>query len=160
MKQNLLFITLLFLLSAIFGFGQIDHSSTTVEETKAYSQAIAEYIKAVNKKDKLFFDTLFIGKHEDFPDINLPASLENTKIISLTSEEANKKLTYRNLVYLNVIGNISKDHSNFIIVTFNVSKQKSYIPKHNCLMDLRINLKTNEPELVRLKFDLAYSTEK
>ncbi len=55
------------------------------ELTKIYTQAIAEFIKAVYKKDKSHFDTLYFRKHiygqsDDIPDIELPKTIENTQI--------------------------------------------------------------------------------
>ena len=60
-------------------------TSRKAELTKIYSKAIAEYIRAVYKNDKTVFDTLFFGKHvygqaEDFRDIELPGTIENTRI--------------------------------------------------------------------------------
>lgn len=52
-------------------------TTSTVELTKIYTQAIADYIKEVYKKDKTVFDTLFLGKRnygqpDDFPNIEFP----------------------------------------------------------------------------------------
>jgi hypothetical protein len=141
----------------VFVFGQADFSISKEEDTKLYATAIAEYVKAVYKKDQMAFDTLFIGKHEELPEIKLPSSIQNTNILLLTSAEADKKLEYRQLVYLNVIENISKEHSHFIIVTFHVSKTKRYSPQFNCLINLKHVPKSKEPELVNLKFAYVYS---
>ena len=63
---------------------------------KVYTQAIGDFIKAANAKNKTSFDTLFFGKHvygqlDDFPDIQLPLTVEHTQI-RLISPEAGTKL--------------------------------------------------------------------
>ena len=77
-------------------FGQSIYKKGDDKPIKAYTQAIAEYIKAEYKNEKVVFDTLFIGKHEEFPEIELPAVIEKTKIMIVTPEEAEKKLKYLN----------------------------------------------------------------
>lgn len=119
------------------------------EQTKLYSQAIAEYIKAVYKRDKSSFDTLFFGKHVDFPDIELPATIQNTKIILLTSEEADKKREYRkSLVFINMFGWITKDKSEFILVTF----YPGYLHQFDCMINFKYNSAKKEFELEKLQF--------
>jgi hypothetical protein len=128
--------------------------------TKLYSQAISEYIIAVNKEDQSTFDTLFIGKHHDFPEIKLPGSIQNTKISLLAQGEADKKLHYRkSLVYLNMISTITKEKTVFRIVTFIAEKSTgriNYWPKHNCAMEFRYNQKKKELELRKVKFEYPY----
>ncbi|MCD6010805.1 MAG: hypothetical protein K0Q79_667 [Flavipsychrobacter sp.] len=107
---------------------QPQNSSVQEGEAQAYTKAIAEYIKEVYTKGKQLPDTLFIGRNIDFPDITLPATIEQARIVLLTSEEAQQKLAYRKtLVYLNVMGWIEKDKAEFLIVRFNEFK-----PQHNC----------------------------
>ena len=94
------------------------------ELTKIYSQAIADYISLVNKEYKLRFDTLFFGKHvigqpDDFPDIELPASIKNTKIILISPDEGEKIQKERiSSFYINLIGWANGQNADFIFVTF------------------------------------------
>lgn len=94
------------------------------ELTKIYSQAIADYIPLVNKEYNLTFDTLFFGKHvhgqaDDFPDIELPSSIENTKIKLISPEQGEKNLKERKLsFYINLIAWIDSEDADFIFVTF------------------------------------------
>lgn len=92
--------------------------------TKIYSQAIGDYIRHVNKEYNLTFDTLFFGKHvhgqpEDFPDIELPLSIENTHI-KLVSPEQGEETQKENKAsfYINLIGWVNSDAADFIFVTF------------------------------------------
>ena len=141
-------LILIFILP-LFIFGQSTFSPTKAELTKGYSQAIAEYIKAVCKRDKSGFDTLFFGKHDDFPDIELPATIQNTKIMLLTTEEADKKREYhKSLVFINMFGWITKDKSEFILVTF----YPGYLHQFDCLINFNYNVKTKEFELENLQF--------
>jgi hypothetical protein len=97
---------------------------SNVELTKIYSRAIADYIKGVYKKNKTVYDTLYIGKRnfgqpDDFPNIELPETIENTKI-RLIDPEVGKKLqeVRKSWVYINMIGWVDKKRAEFIFVTF------------------------------------------
>ena len=129
--------------------GQSTYTPTKAEMTRYYSQAAGEYIKAVKKRDKPGFDTLFIGKHKDFPDIDLPAIIENTRIMLLTGEEADKKSEYlKSWVFVNMIGWIKKDRSEFFLVTF----YPGYVHHYDCIINFKYNFKRKEFELENLQF--------
>lgn len=89
-----------------------------------YSQAIADYIRLVNKEYKLSFDTLFFGKHvygqpDDFPDIELPAVIEQTNIKLISPEQgAKKQQENKSSFYINLIAWTYADRSEFAFVTF------------------------------------------
>jgi hypothetical protein len=141
-------LILIFILP-LFVSGQSTYSPTKAELTKAYSQAIAEYIKAVYKRDKSSFDTLFFGKHGDFPDIELPATIQNTKIMLVTTEEADKMRKHRkSLVFINMIGWVKKDKSEFILVTF----YPGYVHQYDCMINFKYNSHRKEFGLENLEF--------
>jgi len=124
------------------------------EITESYTQAIAEYLKAMYKKDNAVPDTLFIGKNPDFPDIKLPATILKTNIMLLTGEEAEEKLHRRKpMVYLNIMGWVQSDKSEFIIVTFFEGGK----PQHNCHIYFTHNSANNEFKLDSLKFEYQYT---
>lgn len=107
--------------------GTQQKAPTKDEITEAYVKAIGDYIKVVYKDGKPLPDTLFIGKHPDFPDIALPPTIEGANIALVTVEEGQQKLNYRKtLVYLNVMGWIEKEEAELLIVTFN-----EFRPQHN-----------------------------
>lgn len=89
-----------------------------------YVQSIAAYIKAVNKEYHITFDTLFFGKHvyrqpDDFPDIDLPKSIENTPIVLISPEAGLQKQKERkSLFYINLIGAVDAETAEFIFITF------------------------------------------
>jgi hypothetical protein len=103
-----LFISLIIL--PLIVFCQSTDFPTKGDLTKIYSQAISEFIKAVKKEQKTGFDTLFFGKHvygqpDDFPDIELPETIEGTHIRLLSPEGGLKKQKERkSLVYINMVG--------------------------------------------------------
>lgn len=106
------------------GIGQSAEFSHNANLTKSYTLAIADFIKAVNEKHKTSFDTLFLGKHvygqpDDFPDIELPETIENT-VIRLISPEAGltKQKARKSLVYVNIIGWVDQEKAEFIFITF------------------------------------------
>lgn len=92
--------------------------------TKIYSQAISDYIKEVSKQDLIVLDTLYFGKRnngqpDDFPNIVLPATINNIKI-RLIEPKVGKKLQEekKSSVYINLIGWVDEDSAEFIFVTF------------------------------------------
>lgn len=119
------------------------------ELTKIYTQAIAEFIKAVCIMDKATFDTLYFGKHiygqpDDFPDIELPETIEKTQIRLVSPEVGQKKQTERkSLVYVNMMGWVDKEKAEFILVVFTNGGEHQY--------DYFINFKYNTSFY---KFDL------
>lgn len=94
------------------------------ELTKIYTKAIAEFIRAANKKNGTTFDTLFIanrknGQPDDFPDIELPGKIENTQIVLVAPEIAEKLQQERKIrVYINLMGWTDKEKAEFIFVVF------------------------------------------
>ncbi|MFZ4572411.1 MAG: hypothetical protein ACOYM0_14880 [Bacteroidales bacterium] len=107
MKKILIFIILFIPLP---GIGQSSNFPSKADLTMNYCHAIADFIKAANKKHKTIFDTLFFGKHvygqpDDFPDIELPKTIENTQIRLIEPENGLKKQKVcKSLVYVNMVG--------------------------------------------------------
>lgn len=154
---QLLLLLFPFLLSA-----QKGQSVTKDETIRGFSRAITEYLQALPKQDRLLLDTLFVGKHEEFPDITLASRIHQTPIVLLSSEQADKKLSYRtSLLYVNIIGDVTKELSHFLFVTFLVlkpDKNEQYLPQHNCSIDLESNQVKKEMPLTKLQFDYPYPT--
>ena len=129
-------------------------------ETKGYILAIEEYIKS---KHNLNFDTLFIGKQEDFSDIKLPKIIYHKPVVLLTNEEAEKKFKYRSsFVFINMIGDFVKDYCFFKIIAFKTEKtpEKNYWwPLHNFDAEFTYSLKTKEFKLDKTNIDYHYSNK-
>lgn len=125
-----------------------------------YSTALAEYIKVMREKRQAIFDTLFLGKHEEFPDIKLPAEIEHTGIVVITNEEADKKFAHRkSMAFVNMVDFGNQGKNEFLFITFYVDKEKekvNYWPQHNCTINLVYNKKKKEFELEEVKFDFPY----
>lgn len=78
-------------------------------------------------------DTIFVGRHPDFPAISLPASIAGTPAIVISPDGADLRLAgHARPVYLNIMGWVGMEQSEFLIVTFHNSK-----PQHNCSIFLR-----------------------
>ena len=123
-----------------------------VELAKIYSQAIEEYMRAVSAKEKAAFDTLFFGKQIDFPDVDLPETIDRTRIRLLTQEEVgNKKSIYsQSSPYVNLIGFAESDSAEFIFVTFYPEFQHQY----DCYIDFRYNSEKKEFGLEKLRIEV------
>lgn len=133
------------------------------ELTYAYERGIAAYITAMKEKKGGNFDTLFLGKDAGFPAIKLPSRIENTGILVLTNEEADKKLQYhKTFVFVNMIGTITSDEQDFLMVTFNVDNENDlphYRPQHNCHISFTSNDKGKTFDRDTLWFEYCYATK-
>jgi hypothetical protein len=107
-----------------------------LKEEKAYAQAIKEYLDATHKRDGSVFDTLLIGKRPDFPEISLPARVGNTVIMLLTTKEVDKKRKQnKKLVFVNLIGTVTNELADFMVVTF----YPGYTHQYDCIIGLKYN---------------------
>ena len=125
------------------------------ELTKIYTQAISEFIKAAHTKDKTTFDTLYFGKHiygqpDDFPDIELPETIEETHIRLVAPEVGQKKqLARKSLAYVNMMGWTDKDNAEFIFVVFTNSTEHQY----DYFINFNYNSSTDKFELNNIAFE-------
>jgi hypothetical protein len=151
MKRVLFF----FLILPIFALGQTNNLSTKAKLTKTYTKAIADFIKAANKKNKFNFDTLFFGKHvygqpDDFPDINLPKTIEKVEIIVITTKLAVKKQKEKKLrIYINLMAWVDKENANFLFVVFS----NGFAHQYDYSINYKYNIKIREFELKKLEFN-------
>lgn len=141
-------------------------SSSSDEIVSAYTFAIGEYIKAVNKYHGTTFDTLFINNHHEdsvmknaegsMPEMKLPGMIEGTNVQIIKYNALVKKLVYRDsLVNLNLVGWVKKETSEFIIVTFH----NGGVPQHNCHIHLS-HRDGGQQLLDSLRFDYHYPAAK
>ena len=125
------------------------------ELTKIYTQAISEFIKAAYKKDKTTYDTLYFGKHvygqpDDFPDIELPQTIEKTQIRLLAPEVGQKKQTERkSLVYVNMMGWVDNEKAEFVLVVFTNRGEHQY----DYFINFIVKASTNKFELDKIEFE-------
>ena len=102
------------------------------ELTKIYVQSITDYIKAVKKEYGIRFDTLYFGKHvygqpDDFPDIELPETIEHTAIRLITPElGAQKQQENPSSFFINLMGWANYEKAEFIFVTFSNNNQHQF----------------------------------
>ena len=128
---------------------QVSWQASKELETSIYCQAISEYLN-VYKKDKPLVDTLFVGKHEEFPVIQLPTVIANTKIVLITNDEGTKRnKCSKPFILINVVNlEFTKEKAKFIIVNF-----INFYPQHNCYLDLIYNSATKKYTLTKIRFN-------
>ena len=120
------------------------------KQTRLYGQAIEAYIKAVYRKDKSQYDTLFFGKHEDFHNITLPGKVLQTEVVLLTTEEADERRKHNpGMVYINLFGEITTSNAHFIFVTFFPGYQHQY----DYFFDFYCSTKSSEFMLDKIQFE-------
>lgn len=90
----------------------------------AYTQAINDYLLLAPQAYDLNYDTVYFGEHrygtaDDFPDIQLPATI-NRSVIKLVSNEAatTHQTNFPNTVFVNLMGYVEQEHAQFIFITF------------------------------------------
>jgi len=138
------------------GFCQTKSSTSKSDLTKTYSQAIGDFIKAAGKKHNTSFDTLFFGKHvygqaDDFPDIDLPKTIEKTQIRLISPEDGLKKQKARkSLVYVNLVGWVEKERAEFIFVVFSNACAHQY----DCFINYKYDAKQKAfvPEPIKFEY--------
>lgn len=123
-----------------------------LELAKIYTQAIAEYMGAVYKKENTNFDTLFFGKQSGFPDIDLPTTINGAKIHILNQEEVNnnKSIYNKSSPYINLIGFVENDTAEFIFVTF----YPGFNHQYDCYINFRYNSEKKEFDLDKLRIEV------
>jgi hypothetical protein len=134
-------------------FGQPAAPLPKAELTRIYTRAIADFIIDANKHNKTKFDTLFFGKRknnqpDDFPDIELPVTIEHTQV-RLISPEAGQKLQQqlKSRVYVNLIGWANREKADFLFYVFSNGFEHQY----NYSINYRYNETTKEFELAKLE---------
>lgn len=135
------------------------------QETKVYTQAITEYLKAVKTTHQVELDTLFVGPNdpdfdENICDVILPKEILKTKLMKLNQKEGERKANYnKSIVFANVIGALGTKSADFIFVTFNVEKGKEktlWTPQHNFYVYFKYDPKTKGYIYDRQRFEYNY----
>jgi len=99
-----------------------DDQNVTVEQK--YVVAISEYLK---RYPVIASDTLFVGRHPEFPGIELPNAIQGANVRLVNGEGAATYFAKRsNIRYLNVMAWIGEGSSEFLVVTF-----LDFKPQHN-----------------------------
>ncbi len=118
------------------------------ELTKIYTQAIGDYIRLVNAEYHLTFDTLFFGKHingqsTDFPDIELPTTIEDVKIKLISPEQGEvSQKKNKSSFYINLFASVNSTNADFIFVTFS----DGFVHQFDCFIEYKYD--TDEKKFV------------
>lgn len=133
---------------------QVDQKSAQIDTINCYSRAIEEYVKWMNGQNAETTDTLFVGRHVDFPNIELPAIIEDKRICLIPFEDSFQLLRAKHhITYLNIVGNIIPTSSEFIFVTFHEGGH----PQHNITVNLTHPVGTGKIQFESLTVDSAYT---
>lgn len=127
--------------------------SDPAQEKQAYLYAIANYIDSIYKHPLEPPDTLFIGKHDQFPNIQLPYTIQNIPVVLLTNDEYKVKTEQRvHSVFINMIGTQTVNGWEFTMITlFDYA-----IPQHNCYVNFNYDSRVKEFTLDTLYFLYPY----
>ncbi len=88
------------------------------DTAEAYRSAIAEYITVLRQRDGSFPDTIYIGRHDELPDIELPAVIEQTSVHIISPAEAGALRSGAHFTYLNIFGWFTAGQAEFFVVNF------------------------------------------
>lgn len=151
MRRLLIILCTLSLLAC----GQSAQFPTKADLTKIYSQAIADFIKDATQNQEAKFDTLFFGKRENrdvedkFPDIELPAVIENTQIRLVSEKEGTTLQKERKLrIHINMVGWADDKKAEFLFFVFT----NGFEYKYNYTINYTYNAQRKIFELTKLKF--------
>lgn len=143
----LLFIPLL-------AFCQSASKQTPTDEAAIYAQAVKDYILATESRNNIVFDTLFIAKRkngqpDDFPDITLPETIQNTHIILIEPERYEKRVkTNKSGNYLNMMGWVNEQKAEFVFVLF----KNGFSPAFTCSSEYSYSKKEKRFLMKKLEF--------
>ncbi|MBL0330147.1 MAG: hypothetical protein IPP64_12190 [Bacteroidetes bacterium] len=141
----------------ISGNEVLTSTDSLAQLTKIYSQAIADFIKDANKKNKTKFDTLYFGNRkngqpDDFPNIKLPETIAHTHIRLISPEEGTiKQNELKSRIYINLMGWVEKESAEFIFYIFSNGFEHQY----NYTINYKYNTQRKEFELTNLQFEVA-----
>lgn len=141
---------------------------------RAYSSAIAEYLKATAMNTRTAPDTVFIGRQVEisplvwttlgtdaapvwlhdtsFMHMALPATIHDTDVRFVEPDEAEQRKGRRDLVLLNMFARFAGDTAEFTIVTF----AQDFRPQHDCSMALIYDAEREQFVLDSLGFAYPY----
>lgn len=91
-----------------------------LDTAQAYSRAIADYIALVAKDSDTvpIPDTLYIGRHADFPNIELSERIGHTTVQLVTPEAAESLREGEHFAYVNIFGWFTPGEAEFKVVRF------------------------------------------
>ncbi|MBK7556668.1 MAG: hypothetical protein IPO17_03025 [Flavobacteriales bacterium] len=133
----------------------VPHSSqpTSAPDTAlVYRYAIGEYIAAMTKRDGSFPDTLYINRHDAFPDIELPTMFQDTHVRMLAPSEAETVKSAEHFVCLNVLGWFSDSTVQFHLINFRQDWRHRPDGRDDCHLYYSIGSQKNEFVVDSLRF--------
>lgn len=122
--------------------------NTLVDTSKAYTQAISTYLKAIQKINKQNFDTLYLGNPDSLKCLKLPEYIAGKRVILFTPDMERKKIQNTpSFVFINLCwGNFERDPIEFMFYTF----YAGFTPQYQTYIYLRNDKR--KAEFVPVKF--------
>jgi hypothetical protein len=119
MSLSLKKLTAVFCLLTIPFFAQKNKVPTASQLQIYYKQAISDYLKDCRQNYKLTIDTLYFGKHDQFPNIKLPEKIAETPIKMITPDAGAVLLKKKkNIHYINLISWGTEEAYEFKLIAF------------------------------------------
>ena len=75
------------------------------------------YINALRARDGSLPDTVYIGRHDEFPHIELPANMEHASVRIIAPSEAEVLKQGEHFRYLNIFGTLTPGKAEFFVVS-------------------------------------------
>lgn len=89
-----------------------------MDTTAAYRTAIADYIGAMDTSAAPLSDTVYIGRHPDLPQIELPAVIAGRSIRIIDPAVGESEKHRARFAYLNLFATFTPDNVEFYMVRF------------------------------------------
>ena len=90
----------------------------SVDTAAVYGAAVVAYINALRARDGSLPDTVYIGRHDEFPHIELPANMEHASVRIIAPSEAEVLKQGEHFRYLNIFGTLTPGKAEFFVVNF------------------------------------------
>lgn len=131
---------------------QFTSAAEPLDTALVYRSAIGEYIAAMAKRDGSFPDTLYLNRHENFPDIELPTIIEDTHVRVLSAAEGERLKGGEHFVCLNVLSWFSDSSVEFHLINFQQDWRHRPDGRDDCRLYFAIGSEENAFTLDSLRF--------
>ena len=93
-------------------------SAQPLDTSSAYRTAIADYITAMDTSAAPLPDTVYIGRHVEFPRIALPAVIAGRSVRIIDPEVGESEKHRTRFAYLNIFATFTPGEAEFYVVRF------------------------------------------
>lgn len=90
----------------------------SVDTTSSYRTAIADYIQAMDTSAAPLPDTVYIGRHPEFPRIELPSVIARRSVRVIDPAVGESEKRHARFAYLNIVSTFTPGQVEFYVVRF------------------------------------------